>query len=40
MDWSKVDARLRQQLENQLVAVLDAHPEIGDRVRSIAEIAR
>ncbi len=40
VDWSKIDMRLKQQLENQLVAVLSAHPEISDHLRSIANAAR
>jgi hypothetical protein len=39
-DWAHVDTRQRQDLEYRIAAVLEAHPEIGDQVRAIAEAAQ
>jgi len=39
-DWAHVDHRHRRELEQQMSALLDAHPEIDDRVRAMAAAAR
>jgi exosortase len=39
-DWPKFDSRKRPGLERQITDLLEAHPEIVDRVRVIAAAAR
>jgi exosortase A len=39
-DWREVDVAHQHQLQRQIAAVLEVHPEIGDQIRRIAESAR
>jgi len=39
-DWHKIDIRRRQELERRIAVLLEAHPEIGDRVQALAKAAR
>lgn len=33
-DWSQVDASRQQELQRQIAALLEAHPDIGDQIRA------
>ncbi len=39
-DWAKVDMPRRQELENQIAALLEDHPRIGEQIRAIANGGR
>jgi hypothetical protein len=37
-DWQHVDVARQHRLEGQIAALLEAHPDIGDQVRKIADV--
>ena len=39
-DWSHVDVARQHQLERQIAALLEAHPDIGDQIRAAAREVR
>jgi hypothetical protein len=39
-DWQRVDVARQHELERRIAALLEAHPEIGDQIRRIAEAPR
>ena len=40
VDWSRIDMRQKQKLEQQIAVLLESHPEIGEQIRAIAQQAR